>query len=570
MSGWRWLRRRAGAAALCCAAMVPVAAAAAVRYVDPANPAARDAGEGAAGRPYRTLTHAMKGLKPGDTLNIGAGVYREAIVFPAIDWAGPPTVIQPAAGAEVLIKGSDVVSGWERGDDGVFVRRGWSVPSQQVFVDGRPLEQTGGTIFNGFPDRADHRMRMLHAGQGGIWPGRVAGGVREMKDESFYYDAAAQTLYVKVAGATLDGRLVEASVRPFLVSGRKLQNVTLKGLKLRHSNTTAVNQQGAVTLEGNRLTLEGLDVAHADGAGFDITGDANVIQGNRASYCGQLGMKVRGRANRVTGNEWSFNNTRGFNKWWEAGGAKFVGDGGLRDSEVSGNRAIGNNGDGIWFDWMNADNRIHDNVAAYNSGFGIHYEASQRGYIHDNYVFGNRQRGIYLPHSAESVVAHNLVAGNGMEGVAIVDEGRSRTRPELVPRANRVVGNIFAWNGKAAVVLPAGALDSVSNYNLFLSGPEPPTFSMGWSSKESPLRRGLDAWKAASGQDASSWTEPLDMPAEIREAMQARKTIPRWEGVLASAARFRVRVAGPGGPLPGVVDSAPPGPRRGSGGAPAR
>ncbi|HZM44732.1 MAG TPA: hypothetical protein VFC14_07855 [Burkholderiales bacterium] len=50
----------------------------------------------------------------------------------------------------------------------------------------------------------------------------------------------------------------------------------------------------------------------------------------------------------------------------------------------------------------------------------------------------------------------------------------------------------------------------------------------GWGSKENPLRKGLDSWKSASGQDAHSWTETLEIPAEIREAIQAKKTIPQW------------------------------------------
>lgn len=540
------------------------AATAAVRHVDPAHSAAQDAGDGAATRPYRTLGYAMKQLKPGDTLNIAAGVYREALAFPEIAWSGAATVIQPAGG-EVLIKGSDVVTGWEPVERGLYVKRGWKANSQQVFVDGVALKQIGGTIYGGYPGKSGHPMAKLHAGQqGGIWPGRVAGGREQMKDNSFYYDAAGQSLYVKVSHASLDGHTVEASVRPHLVFGKALQNVTLKNLRFQHANTTAVNQTGAITLVGvNRIVLDTLDVSHVDGAGFDVTGDENIIRHSKGNHCGQLGMKVRGRANRLIGNETSFNNTRGFNKWWEAGGAKFVGHGGLRDSEVSGHRAIGNAGDGIWFDWMNSNNRVHGNVSAYNTGFGIHYEASQKGYIYNNYVFGNRQRGIYLPHSSESVVAYNLVARNGMEGIAVIDEGRSRGKPELAPRGNRVLGNILAWNDKAAVVLPAELLENASDYNLYVSVKEPPAFSMGWGSRESPVRNGLDAWRKASGQDANSWNESSEVPQALLAALDAKQPDPDWAQVLSLASRFKVRGerALSGTPLAGVADQSSPGPK---------
>ena len=312
------------------------------------------------------------------------------------------------------------------------------------------------------------------------------------------------------------------------------------------------------------MVIEGVEVTDVDGAGLDVTGDENVIRNSRANRCGQLGMKVRGRSVKLIDNETSFNNTRGFNTWWEAGGVKFVGGGGLQDSEVRGHRAIGNNGDGIWFDWMNSNNKIHGSLAAYNAGFGIHYEASRKGYIYNNRVFGNKRRGIYLPHSAESVVAHNLVARNGMEGVAVIDEGRSPKREELRPRANRVVGNIIAWNGKSALVLPAGTLENVSDYNLYLSAREPPRFSLGWGTRESPVRNGLDAWRAASGQDAHSWSESLGVPANLLAALEKKQPDADWTGILELASRFSVLPAEPAAGRAGAAIVQPqltPGPK---------
>ena len=540
-------------------------AAAATRHVDPAHPAAADGGEGDVARPYRSLAYAMKRLRPGDTLTLAPGTYRESLVFPEIDWSGAPTHVTGARNGVVLIKGSDVVGGWEALGAGLFVKRPWTVNSQQVFVDGQPLKQVGGTVLNGYPERADHPLRKLHAGHGGIWPGRVAGGTKDLTPNSFYYDAGARSLYVKLeAGQALEGRTVEASVRPYLALGKRLKSLRLSNLRFQHANTTAISQSGALSLQGDRMVIEGIEVTLVDGTGLDVTGDENVIRNSRANRCGQVGMKVRGRGVKLIGNETSLNNTRGFNTWWEAGGAKFVGGGGLRDSEVRGHRAIGNNGDGIWFDWMNSNNRIHDSLSAYNAGFGIHYEASQKGHIYNNRVFGNKRRGIYLPHSSGSVVAHNLVARNGLEGIAVIDEGRSPERKELRPRANRVVGNIIAWNGKSAVVLPAGGLENASDYNLYLSAREPPGFSLGWGSRESPVRKGLDAWRAASGQDAHSWSEVLEIPGALLEALEKRRPDADWGGILEIASRFSVLPAEPLARRPGAAIVEPqltPGPK---------
>lgn len=99
------------------------------------------------------------------------------------------------------------------------MKRNWTVNSQQVFVDGVSLAQIGGTILGGYPERADHPMKKLQAMlQGGIWPGRARRG-RGLNDNSFYYDAAAPRLNIKPAGGSLQGCVVGASVRPYLLIG---------------------------------------------------------------------------------------------------------------------------------------------------------------------------------------------------------------------------------------------------------------------------------------------------------------------------------------------------------------
>lgn len=210
---------------------------------------------------------------------------------------------------------------------------------------------------------------------------------------------------------------------------------------------------------------------------------------------------------------------------------------------VDGWEALGNRGDGLWFDWMNDNNRVHRSVVAYNSGFGIHYEASRRVPVHDNYVFANGQRGIYLPNSPDSVVARNLVANNGMEGIAVLNE-RAPSKPEITARAARVVGNVLAWNARAAIVLPSDTDDSASDYNVFLHEGDPPSFSLGWGSRERPVRKGLQDWKAASGQNGHSRSERFALRAELRKALDAKELAPDWSPVLSAAERLGVRADG--------------------------
>jgi parallel beta-helix repeat protein len=370
-------------------------------------------------------------------------------------------------------------------------------------------------------------------------------------------------LYIQVGLKSLQGHTVEASVRPYLVQGYGLSHVTLKNIAFRHANITSINWSGAVAMRGDHLLLDHLSVTDVDGNGADIKGDDNIVRNSTFSRCGQVGLKVRGRRNKVLDNVISHNNTRDFNKWWEAGGAKFVGEGGLQDSEVAGNRVFDNNGDGIWFDWHNANNRIHDNVSAYNKGFGIHYEASRGGYIYNNVIFGNKQRGIYLNDSSHSVIAHNLVAANGLDGIKVIDDSRAKKHPEFKPDGNSVFGNIIAWNKKMALALPDDASDNRSDFNLFVhAADDPVAFKKGQGAGTPPTRHGLDKWQAASGQDTHSWIAVLGMPAATAQALKKKKTDLQWPELKQLASRHAVGAV-PHQSVPGAAPldrKSPPGP----------
>ena len=230
--------------------------------------------------------------------------------------------------------------------------------------------------------------------------------------DSFFFDRDERKLHLRLAVDDLTGHAIEVSTRTYLMFGTNLSRITIRNLDFQHSNTSTSSRSGAVTLSGERLTLEAIHVSEADSTGIDLSGSDITLKNSGANNCGQLGIKGHGRNMQFIANETSGNNTRSFNKWWEAGGAKFVGLGGLQDSVVSGHKAFANNGDGIWFDWKNRNNRIDGGLFAYNKGFGIHYEASAGAVITGNVVVGNGQRGIYLPQSSDSVIAFNLIARN--------------------------------------------------------------------------------------------------------------------------------------------------------------
>lgn len=422
---------------------------------------------GGPGTNFASFSAAMAQLQPGDHLVITAGTYRDALIFPQRNWSGAETVIEGRG--KVLVKGSDVVEGWKSLGEGRFSKP-WNTEPQQVFLDGQALSQIGGTVFGGYPLKPNHPLAPLFNNKkGGIWPGRREGNQDSMTANSFYYDSAQGTLLLQLALTDLANHTIEVSTRPQLLYGNKLNNVTIRNISFQHSNTSTAMRAGMVTLLGQHITLDNIHADWADSAGMDINGDDIVIRNSSADNCGQVGMKVRGRRNKLIGNETNGNNTRGFYKWWEAGGAKFVGDGGLQDSQVIGHRAINNLGDGMWFDWKNRNNVIERGFFAYNQGFGLQYEASDQATIVNNVVIGNDQRGIYLPHSSNSVVAFNLVAGNRMQGITVADEGRRDPNGDFdfSGRSDKIFGNVMAWNA-GPLLLPDNLADNLSDDNLYI------------------------------------------------------------------------------------------------------
>ena len=83
-------------------------------YVDGQAKSADDKGPGTKEHPFKTINHAAQVLQPGERVVIAEGVYREEI-RPARGGNGPEAMIsyEAAPGAKVVVKGSEVVTGWQ-------------------------------------------------------------------------------------------------------------------------------------------------------------------------------------------------------------------------------------------------------------------------------------------------------------------------------------------------------------------------------------------------------------------------------------------------------------------------
>ncbi len=99
-----------------------------------------DTADGSAGRPFRTISRAAELARPGDTVMVHAGEYREWVRPRRGGLSGTRRVTyQAAPGEHVVIKGSERVTGWEREPGGGTV---WlaSVPNA-LFGDWNPFAE---------------------------------------------------------------------------------------------------------------------------------------------------------------------------------------------------------------------------------------------------------------------------------------------------------------------------------------------------------------------------------------------------------------------------------------------
>jgi hypothetical protein len=77
-----------------------------------------DANDGSASRPLRTISAAARLAQPGDVITVHEGVYRERINPPRGGRSDQQRIVyQAAPGERAVIKGSEVIKGWQKAQD---------------------------------------------------------------------------------------------------------------------------------------------------------------------------------------------------------------------------------------------------------------------------------------------------------------------------------------------------------------------------------------------------------------------------------------------------------------------
>jgi hypothetical protein len=530
-------------------------------YVDGQAKNADDNGPGTKERPFRTINHAAQVLQPGERVVIAEGVYREAI-HPARGGTSPDAMIsyEAAPGANVVVKGAVVVTGWEPSEgwrigldpqtnlpvkawelhldpklfpsgynpfalDNVTDDRYWINYAKDnmwnyfrrrgmVFVDGKPLEPVESpSALAGPSPRSLNFFSDLHWAplfqEFSSYTGKV------------WVESDGLTLHVRLANDEDPSKhVIEITNQESVFSPAKPYQayIRVKGITFKYAGNSFPNpQKGLVsTNHGNHFIFEddtfewansiGLDIGNIDWAaapppeplGFDI------IRQNVFRYCGIEGLGGTGGPENVLVEKNLFE----WIGWQDA--ARMSESGGTKMHRAK-NLLFRNNivrhirhANGIWLDIANANVRITGNLFADIPGdvnpHAVHIEGSDTLNQIDNNIFWHLTGGILIRDTNNVIIAYNLFLDCDEVGVD-TRSGLGKPRP-INGHTNDVHNlmvhdNVFWKIGRSAIEFTNARNDADGNvYGLSSSQP-----FLRVKFPEPPEWHNLQSWREEHGWD---------------------------------------------------------------------
>jgi parallel beta-helix repeat protein len=385
---------------------------------------------------FRTISDAVKVVKPGDTVIIHTGTYRETVTFKKEQSGTPerPITFMAAPAAHVVVTGADRITNWTKVEGAGNI---YSTPWPYVFLSWSPMRA--------HPDDDEHVIigrceQVFVMG----YPLRQVLHREEMARGTFYVDEQNKLLYAwAMTNAKLTDVPVEASTRP-LIWDCQASYIHTRGLHFRYAACSA--QQSAVGLNAHDV-IEDCVIEKMNGAGLGFGGEGVVVRRCIMQDNGQLGFGGGG-ANHLlmTGCIIRNNNVKGFERGWEAGGDKICFSHGVVIEHC---QFLENRGCGIWFDIANHDCTVRNCLIANNEDAGIFSEFSYGLHGVDNVIIGNgfadtpgawgAAAGICLSSSPNCVIERNLLIGN-KEGFNFREQDRT------TPNDNTPGKEVWVWN----------------------------------------------------------------------------------------------------------------------------
>ncbi|MCC6697122.1 MAG: right-handed parallel beta-helix repeat-containing protein [Candidatus Hydrogenedentes bacterium] len=475
-----------------------------------------DANDGSMARPLRSISAAARLAHPGDAITVHEGVYRECISPPRGGESDARRIVyQAAAGETVEIKGSEVVTGWER-----IERDIWTVTvPNTLFGEYNPYrELIHGDWFN--PLGRQHHTGAVYLN--GEWLMEAASLYDIMKPVTAtprWFGEAGDTettLWAQFKGIDPNKELVEINVRRAVFYPDKpgMNYITVRGFIMRHAATQwappTAEQIGLIgthwskgwiiennvishskcvgialgkygdqwdntsedTAEGYVLTIQR---ATENGWSRDSIGN-HIVRNNTISHCEQAGIvgSLGAVFSKITGNTIHDIHVQCLFTGAEMAGIKIHA---AIDTTIGGNH-IFRTVRGIWLDWMNQGARVTGNLLHENASEDLFVEVNHGPFLVDNNLFLSERS--LLDMSEGGAYVHNLMTGKVMPRPEL-----SRETPfhkahstevaglrNIEGGDNRFFNNIFAGDSGLAEY-DATTLSVWMSGNVFLHGATP-------------------------------------------------------------------------------------------------
>jgi len=448
--------------------------------------------EGSALNPFRTINYAAQLAQPGDVITVHAGTYRE--------WINPKNggtgdteriVYKAAAGEKVIIKGSEIVTGWKNVEKGV-----WKVELPESFfgsynpyrdsINGdwftnyNRIHHTGEVFLNGKSLYEKETLEKV------INPVGMSGIIDSVGSTYTWYcntTNTTTTIYANFHNLNPNKELIEITTRftCFYPSVQQINYLTIDGFEICQAATQwaapTAEQIGMISTNWNKGWIiqnckihdskcNGITLGKEKSTGHNVwTNDqsldgslhyievvfrtlrhnwnkehigSHIVRNNeiynceQTGMCGSMGAAFSLIENNHIHNIWT---KRQFNGA-EIGGIKFHA---AIDTRIVKNR-IHDTGRGIWLDWMAQGTRVSKNILYRNDMEDLFMEVNHGPTIVDNNLFLSPNS--IVTQSQGGALIHNLIAGY------ICDfPDPNRFTPYHIPHSTEVAGLSTIFSG---------------------------------------------------------------------------------------------------------------------------
>lgn len=486
------------------------------------SPAGSDKNPGTAKEPFATIGRAAQAARPGDTVTVGAGTYRE--------WVKPERgglsdtrriTYQAAPGEKVVIKGSEQITGWQLlegstwrvsvpnalfGDYNPFAEE---LVGDWVVYEDKPITHLADVYLGGMSFFEAHSVdEVLTAAERtedvDHWTG-VTEAFRNVAQTKFRWYAEVgddeTVIWANFHGANPNEELVEVNVRRsvFYPVKNHLDYITVRGFEMAQAATPwtppTADQPGLVgpnwakgwIIEDNIVhdsKCSGISIGKEGSTGHNFFTD----RGDKPGYQYQLESVFTAREFGWDREHIGSHIVRG-NTIYDCGQNGIVGHLGCVFSTIENNHiyniaikreyygyeiggiklhaaidvTIANNrihdcSLGTWLDWETQGTRVTRN-AYYNNTRDIFIEVSHGPYVVDNNVFASRA-------SIESMSQGGAYINNLIAGTIRLQPVMDRATPYHHPHTTQVKGFAIIYGGDDRFI-----------GNVFLGGDGQPAYT---------------------------------------------------------------------------------------------